>query len=67
MGAGRLNCNETSSTRLRAPIVALSTATQATMGIVMNFGIPYLANRDEMDIEGKVGFVFKGLDASAAF
>ena len=57
---------ETSSTSLRAPTMALATATQAVMGIVMNIVIPYMVNPDEANMEGKVGFVFGGLGALAA-
>ncbi|KAK8021726.1 general substrate transporter [Apiospora arundinis] len=57
---------ETSSTRLRAPTMALATATQAIMGIIMNFVIPYMVNPDEGNLKGKVGFIFGGLGALAA-
>ncbi|KAL7793210.1 general substrate transporter [Trichoderma ceciliae] len=52
---------ETSSTSLRAPTIALATATQAVMGIIFNFVIPYLVNPDEANLKGKVGFIFGGL------
>ena len=35
---------ETSSASLRAPTAALATATQAVMGVAMNFAIPYMVN-----------------------
>lgn len=54
---------ETSSASLRAPTAALATATQAVMGIAMNFAIPYLVNPDEANLKGKVGFIFGGLGA----
>lgn len=57
---------EASSTSLRAPTMALATATQAVMGIIMNLVIPYMVNPDEGNLEGKVGFVFGGLAAIAA-
>jgi sugar porter (SP) family MFS transporter len=52
---------ETSSTSLRAPTIALATATQAVMGIAFNFAIPYMVNPDEANLRGKVGFIFGGL------
>lgn len=52
---------ETSSSALRAPTVALATATQSVMGVAMNFAIPYMVNPDEGNLRGKVGFVFGGL------
>lgn len=52
---------EASSTSLRAPTIALATATQAVMGIIFNFVIPYLVNPDEANLRGKVGFIFGGL------
>lgn len=57
---------ETSSTSLRAPTMALATATQAVMGVFMNVIIPYMVNPDQANMEGKVGFVFGGLGALAA-
>jgi sugar porter (SP) family MFS transporter len=52
---------ETSSSALRAPTMALATATQSVMGVAMNFAIPYMINPDEGNLRGKVGFVFGGL------
>lgn len=52
---------ETSNTALKAKTMALATATQAVMGIVMSFAVPYLINPDEGNLRGKVGFVFGGL------
>lgn len=57
---------EASSTSLRAPTIALATATQAIAGIVFNFAIPYMVNPDEGDLKGKVGFIFGGLAAIAS-
>ncbi|OAQ62967.1 maltose permease [Pochonia chlamydosporia 170] len=56
---------EASSTSLRAPTIALATATQAVMGIIFNFAIPYMINPDEGNLRGKVGFIFGGLAAIA--
>lgn len=52
---------ETSSTTLRAPTIALATATQAVMGTAFNFAIPYMVNPTAANLNGKVGFVFGGL------
>ncbi|KND91006.1 General alpha-glucoside permease [Tolypocladium ophioglossoides CBS 100239] len=52
---------EASSTSLRAPTVALATATQAIAGTVFNFVIPYMVNPDQGNLKGKVGFIFGGL------
>jgi hypothetical protein len=54
---------EVSSMGLRAHTTALATATQSSLGIIMNIAIPYLMNPDEADLKGKVGFVFGGLAA----
>ncbi|GAO13737.1 uncharacterized protein UV8b_01619 [Ustilaginoidea virens] len=56
---------EASSTSLRAPTIALATATQAVMGIVFNLAIPYMVNPDQGNLRGKVGFIFGGLAALA--
>lgn len=52
---------ETSSTTLKAHTMAIAAATQAVMGLAMNFAIPYMVNPDEANLRGKVGFVFGGL------
>lgn len=57
---------EASSTSLRAPTIALATATQAVAGTVFNFAISYMINPDEGNLKGKVGFVFGGLAAIAS-
>lgn len=57
---------EASSTTLRAPTIALATATQAIMGTAFNFAIPYMVNKDAADLRGKVGFVFGGLGLIAS-
>ncbi|KAH8679306.1 general substrate transporter [Ilyonectria robusta] len=56
---------EASSTALKAKTMALATATQAVMGIIMSFAIPYMVNPDEGNLKGKVGFVFGGLSLFA--
>ena len=56
---------EASSTALRAPTMALATATQAVMGLAVNLVVPYMVNPDQANLQGKVGFVFGGLGALA--
>ncbi|KOS18026.1 General alpha-glucoside permease [Escovopsis weberi] len=56
---------EVNSPSLRAPTIALATATQAIMGIIFNTVIPYMVNPDEGNLKGKVGFIFGGLGALA--
>lgn len=57
---------EVSSTVLRAPTIAIATATQAAFGTLFNSVIPYMINPDEGNLRGKVGFVFGGLSAVAS-
>ncbi|KAH7141012.1 general substrate transporter [Dactylonectria macrodidyma] len=52
---------EASSTALKAKTMALATATQAVMGIIMSVAIPYMVNPDEGNLKGKVGFIFGSL------
>jgi hypothetical protein len=52
---------EVSSTSLRAPTIAIATATQAAIGTLFNSVIPYMINPDEGNLRGKVGFIFGGL------
>jgi sugar porter (SP) family MFS transporter len=52
---------ECCSVALKAKTMALATATQAVMGIAMNFAIPYMVNPDEGNLKGNVGFIFGGL------
>ncbi|KAL1600758.1 hypothetical protein SLS60_007146 [Paraconiothyrium brasiliense] len=58
---------ETSSMGLRAHTTALATATQSVLGMAVNIAVPYMVNPDEANLKGKVGFVFGGLAAIAAF
>ncbi|KJR83315.1 Sugar transporter family protein [Sporothrix schenckii 1099-18] len=53
--------SECSATRVRAKSIAVSTAAQGILGIVMTVAIPYLINPDQADARGKVGFFFGGL------
>lgn len=52
---------ETSATKVRAKTIAVATAVQAVLGIVMTIVIPYLINPDAADLRGKLGFFFGGL------
>jgi hypothetical protein len=49
------------ATRVRAKTIAVSTAVQAVLGIVMTVAIPYLMNPDQANVKGKLGFFFGGL------
>lgn len=46
---------------MRAKTIAIATAVQAVLGIVMTVAIPYLINPDEANLQGKLGFFFGGL------
>lgn len=52
---------EVSATRVRSKTIAVATAAQATLGIVMTVAIPYLVNPDQLNGRGKIGFFFGGL------
>ncbi|KAI6805334.1 putative maltose permease [Hortaea werneckii] len=54
---------EVSATKLRSKTIALATASQALLGIVMTIVIPYMINPDEADLGGKMGFFFGALSA----
>lgn len=56
---------EVSATRVRSKTIAVATAAQAALGIVMTVAIPYLLNPDQANARGKVGFFFGGLAAIA--
>ncbi len=49
---------EASATRVRSKTIAVATAVQALMGIVMTVAIPYMINPDEANMRGKLGFFF---------
>ncbi|KAJ6442387.1 MFS maltose permease MalP [Purpureocillium lavendulum] len=53
--------SECSATRVRSKSIAIATAAQAILGIVMTVAIPYLENPAEANIQGKLGFFFGGL------
>jgi SP family general alpha glucoside:H+ symporter-like MFS transporter len=52
---------EVSATRVRSKTIAVATAVQALVGIVMTVAIPYLINPDQANLKGKLGFFFGGL------
>ena len=54
---------EVSATKVRSKTIAVATAVQASLGIVMTVAIPYLINADEANARGKIGFFFGGLAA----
>jgi MFS transporter, SP family, general alpha glucoside:H+ symporter len=54
---------EVSATKVRSKTIAVATAVQAALGIVMTIAIPYLLNADQANARGKVGFFFGGLAA----
>lgn len=53
--------SECSATRVRSKSIAICTAAQAILGIVMTVAIPYMINPDEANMQGKLGFFFGGL------
>ncbi|KAF2677601.1 sugar transporter [Lentithecium fluviatile CBS 122367] len=52
---------EVSATRVRSKTIAVATAVQAIVGIIMTVAIPYLINPDQANLKGKLGFFFGGL------
>ncbi|KAI1179862.1 sugar porter family MFS transporter [Nemania sp. FL0916] len=55
--------SECSATRVRSKTIAVATAVQAVVGIVMTVAIPYMINPDEANLQGKLGYYFGGLGA----
>ncbi|KAK1477746.1 sugar porter family MFS transporter [Colletotrichum abscissum] len=53
--------SEASATRVRSKTIALATAAQGVLGIIMTVAIPYMINPDEANMQGKLGFFFGGL------
>ena len=49
---------ECSATKLRSKTIAVATAIQAMVGIVMTVAIPYMINPDEGNMRGKLGFFY---------
>ncbi len=54
---------ECSATKVRGKTIAIATAVQALVGIVMTIAIPYMINPDQANMRGKLGFFFGGLAA----
>ncbi|KAH8648299.1 general substrate transporter [Tricladium varicosporioides] len=52
---------ETSATKVRTKTIAIATAAQAVIAIVMTVAIPYMINPDQGNWRGKMGFFFGGL------
>ncbi|GKT92768.1 maltose permease [Colletotrichum tofieldiae] len=48
--------SEASATRVRSKTIALATAAQGVIGIIMTVAIPYMINPDEANMQGKLGF-----------
>jgi SP family general alpha glucoside:H+ symporter-like MFS transporter len=48
---------------VRGKTIAIATAVQALVGIVMTIAIPYMINPDQANLRGKLGFFFGGLAA----
>lgn len=51
---------EVSAMRVRSKTIAVATAAQAALGIVMTVAIPYMINPDQANMQGKLGFFFGG-------
>ncbi|KAH8677884.1 general substrate transporter [Xylariales sp. PMI_506] len=52
---------ECSAVRVRSKTIAVATAAQGVIGIIMTVAIPYMINPDEANMQGKLGFFFGGL------
>lgn len=55
--------SKASATRMRSKSIAVATAAQAIVGIVITVGIPYIINPDEANMQGRLGFFFGRLAA----
>jgi MFS transporter, SP family, general alpha glucoside:H+ symporter len=53
--------SECSATRVRSKSIAVCTAAQGLLGIVMTVAIPYMIAPDQAALQGKMGFFFGGL------
>lgn len=53
--------SECSATRVRSKTIAVATAAQGLLGIVMTVAIPYMINPAQANMQGKLGFFFGGL------
>ncbi|KAA8573516.1 hypothetical protein EYC84_005101 [Monilinia fructicola] len=51
---------EVSATKVRSKTIAVATAMQALVGIVMTVAIPYMINPDQANWRGKIGFFYGG-------
>lgn len=49
---------EVSATKVRSKTIAVATAMQALVGIVMTVAIPYMINPDQANWRGKIGFFY---------
>ena len=49
---------EASAARVRSKTIAVATAAQGGLGCIMTIAIPYLINPDQLNMRGKLGFVF---------
>ncbi|KAK9779253.1 putative Maltose permease [Seiridium cardinale] len=54
---------ECSAARVRSKTIAVATAAQGVLGIIMTVAIPYMINPDQANMQGKLGFFFGGLAA----
>jgi MFS transporter, SP family, general alpha glucoside:H+ symporter len=54
---------ECSAARVRSKTIAVATAAQGVIGIIMTVAIPYMINPDQANMQGKLGFFFGGLAA----
>ena len=52
---------ETSTSRLRIKTIAIGLALQNALNTMWSFVLPYLFNSDQLDLGGKLGFIFGGL------
>lgn len=57
---------EISATKVRTQTIAIATACQALVGVIMTVAIPYMINPDQAGWRGKMGFFF-GACTSLAF
>ncbi|KAK7731795.1 hypothetical protein SLS53_008616 [Cytospora paraplurivora] len=58
--------SEVSSARLRGMNIGLATAAYQLIAIILAVAVPYLINRDQAALHGKIGFLFAGLGGLCA-
>ncbi|KAK5173250.1 uncharacterized protein LTR77_001931 [Saxophila tyrrhenica] len=63
---GFVLASEIATMRLRGATQGLITITNACWGLIMQFTVPYMINRDAGNLGGKVGFIFLGTGLIAA-